>query len=233
MGRADARRLIVRMPRSRRGQYTPCMATEVIVVRHAETYGNIEGRFCGHSETELTPKGVLQAQALGRRLKGQHFDAAYSSDLSRALRTAHYSIEHHPLPLEPRLDRDLREMHYGEWEGLRAQEIGERNAELLRDFFTMKVPGAPGGETIEQVRERTAAAIRRVVDAHQDGQVLVVSHGNAIMAMLAELLRMPRESTWSFAVANTSVTRLQFGRRGRVTLTGFNDHAHLQDIRAE
>ncbi|MCC7088486.1 MAG: histidine phosphatase family protein, partial [Dehalococcoidia bacterium] len=51
------------------------MATEVIVVRHAETYGNIEGRFCGHSETELTPKGVLQAQALGRRLKGQHFDA--------------------------------------------------------------------------------------------------------------------------------------------------------------
>lgn len=233
MGRADARRLIVRMPRSRRGQYTPCMATEVIVVRHAETYGNIEGRFCGHSETELTPKGVLQAQALGRRLKGQHFDAAYSSDLSRALRTAHYSIEHHPSPLEPRLDRDLREMHYGEWEGLRAQEIGERNAELLRDFFTMKVPGAPGGETIEQVRERTAAAIRRVVDAHQDGQVLVVSHGNAIMAMLAELLRMPRESTWSFAVANTSVTRLQFGRRGRVTLTGFNDHAHLQDIRAE
>ncbi len=233
MGRADARRLIVRMPRSRRGQYTPCMATEVIVVRHAETYGNIEGRFCGHSETELTPKGVLQAQALGRRLKGQHFDAAYSSDLSRALRTAHYSIEHHPSPLEPRLDRDLREMHYGEWEGLRAQEIGERNAELLRDFFAMKVPGAPGGETIEQVRERTAAAIRRVVDAHQDGQVLVVSHGNAIMAMLAELLRMPRESTWSFAVANTSVTRLQFGRRGRVTLTGFNDHAHLQDIRAE
>lgn len=209
------------------------MATEVIVVRHAETYGNIEGRFCGHSETELTPKGVLQAQALGRRLKGQHFDAAYSSDLTRALFTARYAIEHHAEPLDPRLDRDLREMHYGEWEGLQAKEIGERSAELLRDFFRMKLPGAPGGETIEQVRERTTAAVRRVVDAHQGGQVLVVSHGNAIMAMLAELLGMPRESTWSFAVANTSITRLQFGRSGRVTLTGFNDHAHALDVVAE
>ncbi len=209
------------------------MATEVIVVRHAETYGNIEGRFCGHSETELTPKGVLQAQALGRRLKGQHFDAAYSSDLTRALYTARYAIEHHAEPLDPRLDRDLREMHYGEWEGLQAKEIGERDAELLRDFFTMKLPGAPGGETIEQVRERTAAAVRRVVDAHEGGQLLVVSHGNAIMAMLAELLGMPRASTWSFAVANTSITRLQFGRRGRVTLTGFNDNTHAQDVVAE
>jgi broad specificity phosphatase PhoE len=53
------------------------------------------------------------------------------------------------------------------------------------------------------------------------------------MAMLAELMGMPRESTWSFAVANTSVTRLQFGRSGRVMLTGFNDHAHTLDLRAE
>jgi len=209
------------------------MATEVIVVRHAETCGNIEGRFCGHSETDLTPKGVLQAQALGQRLRGEHFDAAYSSDLTRALHTARYSIEHHVEPLDLRLDRDLREMYYGEWEGLQAQEIRERQADLLRDFFTMKLPGAPGGETVEQVRERTATAVRRVVEAHQGGQVLVVSHGNAIMAMLAELLGMPRESTWSFAVANTSITRLQFGRSGRVTLTGFNDYAHALDIAAE
>ena len=209
------------------------MATEVIVVRHAETYGNLEGRFCGHSETELTPKGIQQAQALGLRLKGETFDAAYSSDLSRAIDTARYSVEHHATPLEPATDPDPREMHYGEWEGLPATEIGARQADLLRDFFMMRIPGAPGGETIEQVRERTAGAIRRVVDTHQGGRLLVVSHGNAIMAMLAELMGMPRESTWSFAVANTSVTRLQFGRSGRVMLTGFNDHSHTLDLRAE
>ncbi|MEO8540017.1 MAG: histidine phosphatase family protein [bacterium] len=204
------------------------MPTSVFLIRHAETYGNIEGRFCGHSETELTEKGVTQAQALGLRLRGQHFDAAYSSDLSRAHRTAAYALEHHAAPLAPVLDPGLREMHYGEWESLIGRDIGKANPDLLRDFFRCKVP-APGGESIQQVRERTAGALKRTVAAHPDQTIIVVSHGNAIMAMLAELLGLPHESTWSFAVSNTSITRLMFSKSGRMTLTGFNDHSHLAE----
>ncbi len=205
------------------------MPTSVFLVRHAETFGNIEGRFCGHSETELTEKGVVQAQALGRRLRTQQFDVAYSSDLSRAHRTAEFALEHHHVPLQPVLDQGLREMHYGEWESLIGREIGAASPDLLRDFFRCKVP-APGGESVQQVRERTAGALRRVVADHPDQTLLVVSHGNAIMAMLAELLGVPFESTWSFAVANTSITRMTFSKSGRMTLTSFNDHAHLEGI---
>ena len=208
------------------------MPTTVYLVRHAETYGNIEGRFCGHSETELTPRGIAQAQALGERLRGQRFDAAYSSDLSRAHRTAIHALEHHAVPLEPVLDPGLREMHYGEWESLIGREIGAKDPDLLRDFFRCKVP-APGGESVQQVRERTAGALRRTVEAHPDQSLLVVSHGNAIMAMLAELLAVPYESTWSFAVANTSITRLMFSKSGRMTLVGFNDHAHIEHLLGE
>jgi broad specificity phosphatase PhoE len=203
------------------------MPTSVFLVRHAETFGNVEGRFCGHSETELTEKGVAQAQALGRRMAGERFDAAYSSDLSRAHRTAQFALEHHATPLAPVLDQGLREMHYGEWESLIGREIGAKSPDLLRDFFRCRVP-APGGESVQQVRERTAGALRRLVAGHPDQSILVVSHGNAIMAMLAELLAVPYESTWSFAIANTSITRLTFSRSGRITLTGFNDHAHLE-----
>jgi broad specificity phosphatase PhoE len=203
------------------------MPTTVFLVRHAETYGNIEGRFCGHSETELTPKGITQAQALGKRLASQRFDAAYSSDLSRAHRTALYALEHHGSPLEPVLDPGLREMHYGEWESLEAREIAAQHRDLMREFFQCKVP-APGGESVQQVRERVAGALRQRVSEHPDQTILVVSHGNAIMAMLAELLRIPHEASWSFAVANTSITRLLFSKSGRLTLTGFNDHAHLE-----
>ncbi len=207
------------------------MPTTVFLVRHAETFGNIEGRFCGHSETELTPRGVAQAQALGSRLKGKRFDAAYSSDLSRAHRTAVLALEHHNPPLEPALDPGLREMHYGEWESLVGRDIGKLHPELMRDFFRCLVP-APGGETIQQVRERTAGALRATVAAHPDETILVVSHGNAIMAMIAELLQVPHAATWSFAVANTSITRLLFSKSGRMTLTGFNDHAHIEDAAA-
>jgi len=203
------------------------MPTTVFLVRHAETYGNVEGLFCGHSETELTPKGVAQAQALGRRFAHQKFDAAYSSDLSRAHRTAIHALEHHHSPLAPVLDPGLREMHYGDWESLSGREIGEKNRDLLREFFQCRAP-APGGESVQQVRERTAEALKRRVTDHPDETILVVSHGNAIMAMLAELLAIPYESSWSFAVANTSITRLVFSKSGRMTLTGFNDHAHLE-----
>ncbi|MGE3075380.1 MAG: histidine phosphatase family protein [Dehalococcoidia bacterium] len=203
------------------------MPTTVFLVRHAETYGNIEGRFCGHSETELTPRGIEQARALGLRLKDQKFDAAYSSDLSRAHRTAIHALEHHHEPLSPTLDQGLREMHYGEWESLTGKDISEKDPNVLREFFRCRI-AAPGGESVQQVRERTAAALRTIVDAHPEGTVLVVSHGNAIMAMLAELLNVPPESTWSFAVANTSITRMQFGKSGRMMLTGFNDFAHTE-----
>lgn len=204
------------------------MPTNVFLVRHAETFGNIEGRFCGHSETELTEKGEAQARSLGLRLKGQHFDAAYSSDLSRAHRTAQFALEHHAVPMQPVLDPGLREMHYGEWESLIGRDIGKASPDLLREFFRCKVP-APGGESIQDVRERTASALRNRVSAHPDSTILVVSHGNAIMAMIAELLGVPHESTWSFAVANTSITRMTFSKSGRMTLTSFNDHAHLEE----
>ncbi|KAA0237750.1 MAG: histidine phosphatase family protein [Dehalococcoidia bacterium] len=205
------------------------MITRVIVVRHGQTYGNIEGLFCGHSETELTPLGVRQARALGARLREMEIDAAYSSDLSRAAKTAEHALEQKP-GLEAAPDPGLREMHYGEWEGRPGRELGERHPELLRDFFLGRLHGAPGGETLQQLRTRTSEAVQRSVEAHRGGTVLLVSHGNAIMAMLAEFLSLPIEATWSFACDNTSITRMQFSKSGRFTLLGYNDATHLQGL---
>ncbi|MCZ2109387.1 MAG: histidine phosphatase family protein [Dehalococcoidia bacterium] len=205
--------------------------TRVLLIRHGETYGNIEQRFCGHSETDLTPLGVAQARALGERLRSAEIDAAYASDLSRAAKTAEYALEHRP-QLSPVLDPAFREMHYGEWESRPGPEIGKENPVLLADFFRGKVHGAPGGETVQQLRQRTAEGMRRVVAENRGASLMVVSHGNAIAAMLAELLDMPVESTWAFAVTNTSITRLQFSKSGRVTVVSVNDAAHTEGLTA-
>lgn len=204
--------------------------THLLVVRHAQTYGNVEGRFCGHSETDLTPLGIAQARALGHRLRGQQFDAAASSDLHRAIQTARHALEYHPTPIDPIPDPRLREMHYGEWEGKPASDIVKTQAPLLGDFFAGRRHAAPGGETTSQLRERMATAIRDLVARYNGGRLLVVSHGNAIAALLAELLGVPLERTWTFAVANTSITRLTIGRSGRVVLAGFNDTSHLEGV---
>lgn len=206
------------------------MTTDVLVIRHAETFGNLEGRFCGHSETELTPRGIAQARALGRRLSEIPFDIAAASDLSRAHLTARHALDYHPQPPELLLDPRLREMHYGEWESLPASEIARTQAELLREFFAGRRDAAPGGESIQQLRERTAAAFRDLVEQFRGGRLVLVSHGNAIMALVAELLAVPPERTWRFVVANTSVTRLTVSRSGRVTLVSLNDTSHLEGL---
>ncbi|MEP7214978.1 MAG: histidine phosphatase family protein [Anaerolineaceae bacterium] len=204
------------------------MTTSVLLVRHGQTHGNVEQTFCGHTDTELTPLGVAQARALGRRLKGQKIHAAYASDLSRARMTAQHALdEASPLPIQ--LDPGLREMHYGEWEGLKGEDLRESHKEMMREFFLCRAP-APGGESVAQIRERTAASVRRIAAAHIGQTVLVVSHGNAIAAMLAEMLHMPIESSWSFAVENTSLTRMQISKSGRLTLLGFNDASHIHGL---
>ena len=208
------------------------MPTRIVVVRHGQTYGNIDGLFCGHSETELTPLGIAQARAAGRRLAATHFDAAYASDLSRAAMTATYVLEGRP-HLQPTLDPGLREMHYGEWEARPYKELFEESPETIKRFRTGREHGAPGGETLQQVRDRTVASVRRIAEAHPERCVLVVSHGNAIMALVAELLQVPLESTWSFVVHNTSITELQFTKGGRFSLVSFNDAAHTVGLEEE
>lgn len=202
----------------------------IFVVRHGQTHGNLQGLFCGHSETELTPVGIAQAQALGRKLASVPFDAAYASDLSRAGDTAAHILANHPSPPPLRIDPRLREMHYGEWEAVPAKDLRERHPELMADFLAARAHSAPGGETIARIRTRMAEAVRDAAGAHPEGKILVVTHGQAIMALLAELLAVPLEASWSFAVENTSVTRLHIGRTGRTMVLSFNEMSHTDGL---
>jgi uncharacterized phosphatase len=149
--------------------------TTILLARHGETDWNADRRVQGHSDTPLNDTGRAQAQALGDELSGVGIDAVYSSDLVRAHETARLVAE--PLGLEVTAIRDLRERHFGTWEGLTDEEIFARFPEA-RD-------GPWGdGETREEMAERVLAALHRIADAHPDSSVLVVSHGGPLRAVL-------------------------------------------------
>ena len=205
-------------------------STEIYLIRHGETYGNIDRLFCGHSETALTPLGIVQAQAVGRRLASVRFDGCYASDLSRAADTARHALNGREMELK--LDPRLREMYYGDWEALPGKDLETNHRDALRAFFQCRLP-APGGETVATLRTRVSESVREIVSAHRGGTVMVVSHGNAMMGLMAELLGLPVEATWSFAFDNTSVTRLQFSKSGRVTVFGLNDVSHTEGLSAK
>ena len=63
-------------------------STHVVIIRHGQSQGNAEGRFGGHTDTPLSPRGRKQAKATAKALAKEKFSAIYSSDLPRAIETA-------------------------------------------------------------------------------------------------------------------------------------------------
>lgn len=202
--------------------------TRVLIARHGETVSNREGRFCGHSETALTELGVEQARALGRRLAAERIDAAYTSDFSRAIDTAAIVLEGRGL--RARVDPDLRELHYGDWEMQRERDI----ARAHRDEFRRMVAEdpawqPPGGENVTLVRARTLRALEGIIARHRHETVLVVTHGTAINCLLAGVLGMDAAHTFRIEVANCGLSELVV-RRGGPAVRFLNDTAHLAGI---
>ncbi len=203
--------------------------TRIYLARHGQTVTNKEGRFCGHSETELTALGEEQARALGGRLAKAEIAACYTSDFSRAIRTAGLALGERGIT--PAADPDLRELHYGEWEMERESEVRRQFPEqhkLMRDEDPSWRP--PGGETVGEVRARTQAAFDRIVKAHTGKGVLVVSHGTAINCLLSAVLSMPETHVFRVDVQNCGLTELEV-RGGRVYVVRLNETAHLADLR--
>jgi broad specificity phosphatase PhoE len=140
----------------------------LLLARHGETDWNRERRWQGHADVALNDRGREQARALAQRLVGEHFDAIYSSDLSRAHETARIIAEQ--LRMTVTTDPGLREIDVGSWSGLTPDDVATR------------FPGmtAHDGETAEQHLARVLAAFTRIGSAHCGRRILVVSHGKTL-----------------------------------------------------
>ena len=206
--------------------------TLVYLVRHGETEWNVERRFQGQLDVELSKTGIRQANAVARWLAAQplEFSAIYSSDLKRASRTA--IIIGAKLDLVPRLEPALREIHAGDWQGLIPSEIEALFPGKLDewhekiDSFTL-----PGGESIPLVQKRVYAAYRRIVEQHPGQAIIIVSHGAALAALMASLHEWELVDTWHSKRArmgNTHVTVAAFDHvRGEHEVIVMNSGVHL------
>jgi broad specificity phosphatase PhoE len=152
------------------------VATTILLARHGETDWNRDRRVQGHTDAPLNAAGRAQARELASRLAREPLDAVYASDLARAYETARIVADQHALQVV--LLPELRERHFGSWEGL-------TDTEILARFPETRRPGHWGdGEPAEQMGERVVAALQRVAASHPGGHVLVVAHGGPLRAVL-------------------------------------------------
>lgn len=160
------------------------MTTTLFLARHGETDWNRDHRWQGHADTELNELGRGQARELAERLADEPIAAVYASDLSRARETAEIVARIRGLSVN--IDERLREINFGDWEGLTTAEIEERFPEAAEEWRTNDgFHEFTGGETYGQMGERVVAALGEIAGAHPDEHVLVVLHGGPIRGVLA------------------------------------------------
>jgi broad specificity phosphatase PhoE len=200
----------------------------LVLIRHAESEGNAEGRFQGHRDYPLTPRGLDQALRLAERLKDRHLDHLYASPLLRANHTAQIvaglkGMQVTPLP-------GVMEYDFGDLSGMSLSEIEAQHPELAAAHRARGLSYAPwpGEEGREVFRERVCSAFWALERDHESETIAVVSHGGPIAVFCQSVLGLSYERRPPFTVDNTAIFEVEV-RNSRGTLWTTNDTCHLRD----
>ncbi|MGW4699776.1 histidine phosphatase family protein [Streptomyces sp. NPDC004285] len=186
----------------------------IVLWRHGQTSWNLERRFQGSTDIELTETGVGQARRAARLLAALRPDAIVASDLKRAAATAAelaaltgHSVAH---------DSALRETYAGEWQGLTHDEIVARYGEQYAAWKRGEPVRRGGGELETEVADRAAPVVLEHADKlPQDGTLVVVSHGGTIRTTIGRLLGLEAQHWESLGgLSNCCWSVLGEGARG-------------------
>ncbi len=201
--------------------------TTVYLVRHGSTEDLEAGRTQGQRrDSGLSPFGRQQVSALPTYLDERTFDVVYCSDLRRARETAEVLASgraEHVL-----IDQRLRELDFGDWEGLTLAEIAERwPGEDLRPYTVPHRVAAYGGESIRALRARAGSFLKDIREEYSEEEVMVVAHAQLLSALLCVALELSIGKNWRFGIDPASVSTLKLYPDGTAFLLRLNEVAAL------
>lgn len=163
------------------------MTLNLYFLRHGETVASKTGGFCGTSDVELTPEGMMMAKDFAVAYQSVPWKAIFCSPMRRTIATAKPLCD--LVGMEMQLKSGLKEINFGEWEGKTPAEV---NREYHDDYVRWQSePGwnaPPGGERAIDIARRSSEVMEEIESTYPDGNVLVVAHKATIRIMLCSLL---------------------------------------------
>jgi len=161
------------------------MQCRLLLIRHGESVLGSQGRYAGHFDTPLTPKGRRQIARLRTRLDRHQVHHFYSSDLGRCSDSARILAAGRSVTLSKR----LREIDFGAWEGRTHDELLRlaplRYKKWLDD---PKSVAPPRGESLHHLKRRIRSFIIEIADRHLGKTVALITHGGPIRILAASTL---------------------------------------------
>jgi len=199
------------------------------LTRHGETIWNTEGRVQGRKNSDLTQKGIKQAEALKLRFENIKFDKIYSSPSERALITAKTIVGDKPIIIDER----LLEMGMGVWEGLKSSYLQERFPDEYKTYW--EVPHLikiEGMESIEELLNRTREFISDVVKSGVEN-ALIISHGVTLKAIMHIWGNGSTEKFWEngfFKQTSVSIVKCDENLNGEIIAAYDTSHLSEEEI---
>lgn len=167
---------------------------KLILIRHGQTNYNLKKRYCGFRDININKTGRLQSKEIKYKLKGLKIDKIFCSDLKRSMETARIIFgKKHNLIISP----DLREINFGEWEGLAFKQICKKHSLVYKNW--VKNPFAtdiPCGENMDSFIKRVNKEIKDIVNNNADKTVAVVSHLGPIRVILNACSAIKKDNFW-------------------------------------
>ncbi len=179
----------------------------LILIRHGESQWNLENRFTGWVDVDLSPKGEKEAETAGNKIKDYRIDKAYTSVLKRANRTLEIALRtagKNGLPVVR--DKALNERHYGALQGLNkaetAKKYSDEQVHIWRRSYDVPPPADktdlnPEGisESLKDTAARTLPYFKNHIlkDIKEGKNLIVAAHGNSLRSIVMELDKMTRE----------------------------------------
>lgn len=188
---------------------------KLILVRHPATKWDGKRRYLGRTDIALNQKGERQAEVISDYLRNENIFAIYSSSLRRAYQTASIIAKWHSLKpignfksggeaqnkiisggIKIKKDERLNEIDFGEWEGMKFDQIRKRYPKLARKYLSHPLnTRIPGAESLLKFRNRITKALEEIL-AREKNTVVIVSHAGVNKIIICNLLKLPLSYFW-------------------------------------
>lgn len=207
------------------------VTTRICFIRHGETDWNVAKRIQGHTDIPLNETGRAQALAMAFNAAHQRFHAIYSSDLARTLETAQALAQREDQ--EVKLLPQLRERHYGVFQGITAAEGAVKYPEAYAHYVARDLEyDFENGESLRGFAERVAGGIDWLLRHHSGQTIAAVSHSGVLDVIYRRATGRPLHTPRDFVIPNCALNWFHFDGQGW-HLEAWADRHYLHDVLTE